>query len=242
MKQLSIILMMPLIFLASCSKNKQDATFLGIGKVLLYGDPSQGATGDSIVYTFANYPQSQIETTINLKVRLVGKVAPVDRHIRLEVDVNRSTALPSEFEFDNDIVLPANAFEVIVPIKIKRSQRLKTDTARLLIRAVSTTDLIVDPVKAGNYNELVEFRIIWLDKLVQPESWPFYLWGGYSVTKHQLVIDITGVADYYGLTTDELYSAASQCNTYLDEYSKTHSGNSFVDEFGNAIWFCSTCF
>lgn len=241
MKPVLFIIIIPVLLFAACKKNSNEAAYKGEARILLFGDPNQGAQGDSVFYVFANYPQSQTEKQINIKVQLVGNTSPDDRQFSLIVDKARSTALPSEYHLPESLVLPANAYEAIVPVTIYRTARLKNDTARLVLKAMSTADLKVDPVKPGNLGEMVEFKIIWLDKLVQSDDWAFHIWGNYSRAKHQLIIDVTGIADFSELTVDDLYSIASQCNAYIEKYNEEHPGNPLKDENGNIIRYCPTC-
>jgi len=226
------------IALLACKKNQHDTGFNGSAKIFF--EPY--LSSDSLLHSFANYPAAN-DKEILLPLRIMGQLEDYNRTVQVEVDQQATTAVPSEYEIGN-IVIPAGTITGNLPLKIKNSPRLETGKVELMLRLKPSPDFGVEPEKPGKLNELVKFRVIWVNILAKPEDWPTTLWGGYSKVKHRLVIDLTGQSKYSGTewaTTGLAYQVMGVCNEWLLNYNAEHPGAPYRDENGNEIRFCVTC-
>lgn len=241
---LLMIFVVTITILWSCKKDEQDATYKGQGVLFLRGPLSGNAWGSSgqyyytdIVFSFARFPSNQTDTVITLTAQVVGDVVNYDREFAIVID-DSSTALSDEYEIVSDFTVPANSFQGVLGIKIKRAERLSSATAELRVKLVSTEDFLVNETVTALYSQKpnttlqTSFLISWTSELVQPALWygTFgldYFIGGYSKKKHQMIIDLTPYADFDIFNSSTDYNPQKQVirstlQNYVGKYNAEH--------------------
>lgn len=225
------------LLLLSCSKNEQDSSFKGKPKVFF----TPGNTSDSIVYSFANFPAANYKD-LPIKLQIMGDTSYRERVVNISVVQEETTALPAEYELPSKIVIPAGEVTSEMIIKLKNTSRLENTQVKLVLKIVPSTDFTVDNMEENSLDELVKYKIYWANILLRPDDWPSE-WGGYSKTKHRLVIDLTGYSIYSGTqwSAESLtYTVMGICNEWLDNYNESHPGSPYRDETGKIIRFSPT--
>lgn len=238
-----IILLCLLAGITACKKNVQDPTFKAQARLQLGGLDTEGARADSIVFTFAIWPTTLADTTVTVIAQTMGNVADYDRTFTLATD-SGTTAQASEYALPATLVIPAKAFNIRFPVTIKRSDRLKTERARLVLRVKANDQFLPGPVLNGVAALGPRFTIEWTEVLTQPAIWNtsmLYAVGRWSQVKHQKIIDVTGIRNYDGLTYSQTYAIASVMLDWLNDYNAAHPGAPLLDEKGQEVRICSQC-
>ncbi|MGV3764503.1 MAG: DUF4843 domain-containing protein [Chitinophagaceae bacterium] len=238
-----LLLLLPALAFLGCRKNVLDPAFRSDARLLLTANNSDGALGDSLVFSFAIWPNSLRDTVVNLYAQVMGTVTPEERTFTLQVDP-ASTAQPSEYVLPTSFKVPGNGFRVAIPVKINRTARLTDASAKLVLRVMPDDSFLPGPVVTSVVNSGPVFSLIWTDVLTKPVTWDNnMLWsvGKWSKVKHQLVIDATGIRNFQNITIAEQYYIASRSLEFLTEYNRNNPGNPKKNENGVVIDICSQC-
>lgn len=239
----SLLLLFSVLLILGCRKNELDPAFRSEARLLLTANNSDGALGDSLVFSFAIWPNTLRDTVVNLYAQVMGTVAPEARTFTLQVDP-ASTAQSSEYTLPATFSIPANSFRVAIPVKISRTARLTGTTAKLVLRVVPDENFLPGPPVTSIVNSGPAFSLIWTDVLTKPATWDnnmLYSVGRWSKVKHQLVIDATGTRNFQNITIAEQYYLASRALEFLTEYNRNNPGNPLKNENGVTIDICSQC-
>ncbi|NII29068.1 DUF4843 domain-containing protein [Pseudoflavitalea sp. X16] len=237
-----LTIFLPAAFTA-CKKNVHDASFKAQARLQVGGVEAEGARKDSIGFTFAIWPTTLADTVVTVVVQTMGNVADKDRSFTLVAD-SGTTALPAEYELPSNLVIPANSFKVMFPVRIKRSDRLKNEIVKLVLRVQPNEHFLPGPVLAGTADLGPAFRIVWTEVLTQPAVWNnsmLYAVGRWSRVKHQAIIDVTGIRNYDGLNYSQTYAIAAVMLDWLNAYNTAHPGAPLLDEKGQEVRICSQC-
>ncbi|WP_316765763.1 DUF4843 domain-containing protein [Pedobacter frigiditerrae] len=252
-KILCIVGFIMAITMFSCEKNVQDATYTGKSALFLKGPLTGSALGTSGPYTyseinfsFSNYPSTKMDTIINLTPQVVGGVVNYDRKFTVVAD-SLSSVFPDEYEFISDYIIPANSFQGKLGVKIKKSRRLSTASAKLIVRVVETNDFLVNKtvnaLSTSNPNTtlVTSFPITWTNQLIKPLLWNGQFGldnfiGGYTKVKHQLILDLTPYGSTFEIfltSTDynnQKYQIQSILQQYVAKYNLEHPGQPLMNE------------
>jgi len=134
-------------------------------------------------------PDEQMKDTLYIKVKTMGRIFDYDRHPIAQTIAEGTTATEGvDYEFIPGLVA-ANQIEGYVAVVLHRTARLKNETVLLHLTIGESADF------KGGVTEDDTFTLRWSDRLVQPDTWPYYF-GTYSDVKYQFIIDQLGIADY----------------------------------------------
>ena len=214
----SFLTLVSTLFLTTACEN-DEYLYQDIDKIWLAGDANENATADSTFFSFRAYSFSTTDTTLHVIVKLTGHAADHDRTFRL-VPVDTLTNVDaSSYELGN-FVLPAGAYEVSVPIKIKRSVPgldLTKQNAVLALRIEPTEDL------GGSVEDALDYKLVWCDYLVRPSSWSTinYYIGPFSQARYKFIIDFTGYTEFsmFANNYNLIFWFQGDLNHLLDEYN-----------------------
>ncbi len=238
-----------LLVFVSCQKNELDATYKGVSRIVIAGDPDEGARADSLLFSFSAYQSSVEESVVSIIAQTMGNLSDEPRTFQLKVDASLTTALPEEYQFPETVTIAPQAYQAVVPVTIRRTERIKESNIKLALRVVPTADFEPGPEVPGNLvNAGPSFAIVWNDQFTKPAIWE-QTTGGYLSTlgkwsrvKHQLIVDLTGIRDLSNLTTLQRYTIQAAGLEFLAAYAREHPENpSYLNEWGQAIGFCRTC-
>lgn len=223
--------------ITSCSDSEELMFNLEKPGVYFYKSAGNEYT-DSLNYSFVISAASVIKDTLDqeLRVRIMGQAASYDREINLIVE-DSSTAVQGEhFDLPDAVIMPANAFEVYVPIYLYRTEDLKESVKRAYFTLKDSEDFIV------GYQDNQQHIITVTDKLTRPNDWNGGLtdlfYGVYSVRKHEFMVQTLGTTSITmgtGAAISQMMSFQQQMLVALAKY-KTENG-SMIDENGNEVTF-----
>lgn len=240
MKQLSIIFVM-LMILSACKKDPQ-STYSGKDGITFYY--LSGAEQDSISYSFKFNKKPKVKDTVWIKMRLVGKLSPQARQIKV-ITAPGSTAIEGTHFILPEVTLPANSFILRYPVVLLSKPDLDTKSARIVLRIADSKDLTVgtagqaDGVSANT----VQFKINFSNKLIKPDYWGYiagYI-GEYSDVRYQFMIDVFGTADFRPDTKGgsigypQWLNIKTRLNNALDKYVSEHGP--LIDENEDEVLF-----
>lgn len=239
-----MIAILSFILCISCKKTDQSPYFDGRAALAISGDLKQGVLSDSLAFSFGTINSAIQDTTIRIVVRAVGKTSGQDRTFKLIVNQQLSNALAGEYQLPTSFVIPANSTGTTLQLKIKKSDRLKTAVARLVLEVEANDQFI--PAPRLELKDMPvsgpKFTLSWTSLLTKPAAWDsfppgaafIYVFGEYSRIKHQLIIDATGIANYDDLVvfSDEWTYIYHKASAWLSAYNAAHPGAPLRDENG----------
>lgn len=217
MKRYYFILVIMLIGWSACENDPY--LYNDVARLWLSGDEEQGATADSLFYSFSLYDFDVTEADLNLVVNLTGMAIDAERTFRLEV-VDSLTNIPAEAYAIGETIFPANTYQAIVPITVQRSVAgldLSKENAKLTLRVIPGGDFEPGAEEEDTYS------IVWCDYLVQPDSWSVinYYIGPFSQARFKFIIDYTGYTDFDEFNGDynKIFWLQGVLNECLEEYN-----------------------
>lgn len=242
---------------AACRKSEIISGFQASPKLLLSVVPGINNDGllsvvnDSAHCRFAYAPLDVEETTVLLKVQVVGEQSGQDRSFKIEIDPAQSTALPVEYSLPGQYVLPAGESFINVPLVLKRSDRIAQTETYITVRLAPTADFQVETDKQQVNGERTRFRIYWSDLLTRPAWWAttyFGMIGKYSRIKHRFMLDVLAMTpiEFEKFNSDffmflETNTVENIWKNHLTIYNRNNPGNPLKNEFGEEIGFCAAC-
>lgn len=237
-KYIYVITTVLLIFIANSCKN-EDFLYQDVARIRIGSDVSLTRGSDSISYSFVSYNKNITFDTIHVYAYLIGKTENYDREVKLEVDVARSTATSPHYVLPTTYTLKANSNVVTIPLKINRTADLTMKGVRLYIKVAESKDF-----KIGT-NEENHLKVAWSDVLQKPNNWDTSLmefFGSYSLVKHRLIIDATGIAEFnYGDSNGPNWSEMTNYKrlavALLLKYNSENPANLLKDENGVLVIF-----
>jgi hypothetical protein len=244
----SICVVAALIICISCKENELDPTFKGESRALIGGTLAEGAGAKSILFSFSTYNEDVKEIKLNLLVQAMGNLSNKDRTVSLIIDTN-STALENEYIVPTTITIPAGDFKATVPVILKRSERLKTMEIKLALRVVKSDDFLPGPPQEGvvgaGLNPTFEFN--YTDVFTKPAFWDAAgsrnmnsTFGVWSITKHRLMVELSGIRDFSAITQRDKYVIQGLCIDFINRYL-AENGTPYLNEREEAIGFCNNC-
>lgn len=266
-KLLYILLAMPLFFL-SCNEDEimtfdsddagiyfqtgvQTRFFLNIDQYW-----------DSLSHTFSQDADTVRSYVMSARLRTLGKVRDYDRKVRVVVDQANTTAVEGTHftvNFDN-IVVPAGAAEVEVPVTFLRHPDLLTKELRVMIKVEDNENFKVPFTRQKNTNiyyasgdTLMADRFLFIvdEFYTEPVIWSFFNYsfpdgvnpcGAWSPKKQKLMSQLFGITeddwDYQkgwandrGVRMNSFIYYAIKLQAYLQE--QADNGNPIREEDGS---------
>lgn len=256
MKTLKYLLGLSLLLtLASCKKDQyylfNDVVRIQFGpdKARIY-QTTYNLADTLKAFTFYYEDESVKEDTVFFDIYAIGGVAKQDRNFILEQEQvpNAVNAIPgTDYLAFNDpratknFVIKAGEVHTKVPIILLRNSSLKSKTATLKFNVA-----VNENFQLGERNNLWR-KIMFTDRLSQPSAWDAngsrYYYGTYSVTKHQFMIETTGLKwdQEFMATLPSDYALLQYylgvLKTALIDYNKAHPGSPMKDESGELVLF-----
>lgn len=212
MKQTILLIISMTLGMAACKKTKEIYYHSSDN---IYFDFSSQADRDSVVYTFA-YDPTKRQDTILLPVRISGIRTDHDRKYSIMVLDSGTTAKPGTHyqPLQGEYTMPADSGSIRLPVIIFNTDASLEQTAvQLRLKLLPSEDLDT------TLNTLITAKIVFSNKLEEPNWWSMWLGSYYSRVKHQLFII---VAEVTSLTTDGLDAPrnlylVSKLTTMLDD-------------------------
>lgn len=225
MKRLSVIII-ACCWLISCSKDAVDE-YGETNYVYLANSNADIEEVDSVEYSFAFNPGAARDT-VPVLIKLIGKLSDQDRPVALAIDTEQTTALESDYELPDPMVLRAGRAIDTIALVLHNSDRLKTGKFKIRLMLQSNGHFQLGP--PGNRYIDITFS----DMLARPGWWNEVVvtnfLGQYSDTKYRLFIEATGIADMTGLSETEQRAYAIIFRDFLARGRE--NGEVYEDEYG----------
>ena len=150
--------------------------------VYFYLDEKKEVSG--MVYSFV-YTYDE-KTVIKIPVKCSGIAAGYDRHFRVEVVADSTTAIRGKhYDLEEEGNFPANCYDANFPVVLySQDTALLSNTFVLTIRLIESSDF-----RIGGKERLTT-RIQFSNRLVKPDSWQDWMFGEWSRVKHKRLLSI----------------------------------------------------
>jgi hypothetical protein len=198
------------------------------------------------------------DSTIQIKMRIAGKPASIDRPVAVELLTDESSAVLGQ---DIEIVssfIPADTVVGMLTLKLKNSEKMTSTTLLARLRLLPNEYFHVDYTDARAFSDRsgLEFQVFFDAKKEMPSLWAAYsmlttFFGTYSNVKLDAICAACGFTREYFEYDPETESAATvgaarfpsslafslilQVNHYLEDYKEAHGGQPLLDENGNEV-------
>lgn len=190
---------------------------------------------DSLVISFASYAANFKEYPVAVPVCIMGDVTDYDRPFTLVVDKEKSTAIEGEdYEFsDTACYIPAGKTKQTVRLVLKRSDRITTETARLVFSLKDNANFVVELESYKNVTDWKtqgeelcgsSYKIIFSDKYAITTWWTYngeMFYGKWSVKKEKLLNELMGWThsdwERWKVAYGQMPYAAKKFRKYLQE-------------------------
>jgi hypothetical protein len=185
-----------LFFSAGCEND--DYLYKDVPRIYLSGDAAQGATADSLFFSFRLYDFETSQYDLHVVANIMGGASSEERGFTLEV-VDSLTNVPASAYSVGNTAMPAGAFQQVVKVTVNRTvagMDLAQENARLTFRVVPN-----DHFQAGEM-AMSTYSLVWCDYLIRPESWTAinYYIGPFSQARYKFILDYTGYSDFTEFT------------------------------------------
>lgn len=184
---------------------------------------------DSLIYSFPAKPAIGNQDTLWFTAAIMGPAANHDREFALKVNATGTTAVEGINYKIESKVIPANAFQVRIPVILFR-EGLKDKSVRLELEVMENENF-----KKG-YERYQKAVFIWGDMFLKPDVWDKsnYLsaFGTFTQTRYEFVLrscNITELPDPANLVMLAFYN--SVVRKALLDYNAEH-GTPMSDENG----------
>jgi len=152
------------------------------------------------------------ETTINFMVRLQGIPGKADRKITIKVAGTATKG--SDYELNENVVLPAGAHYVLIPCRIIRNPTLMDTQKKLTLSLVATELFEVPDTTKARINLSDGIPTNWVNN-----SMATYILGSCRKVKYQFFYDMMGYYDLADLLYGDLNNTAKYLNKKIEDYN-----------------------
>jgi hypothetical protein len=174
----------------------------------------------------------------------MGTATNKDRTFKLTVDDSSTAKLGYHFSF-GPLVIPANTYNINLPVYIYRKPGLKDSLVTAYITIAESADFKIG-YKDGiggtsTYGNLggLHYQIKITDQLLKPTNWDNYLvnyFGDFSLVKFQFMIQATGVTSWNNYPLPQYLNFRVQTVKFA-LYNYELANGPLIDEFGNKVTF-----
>jgi hypothetical protein len=238
----------------SCKQEKMPE-YNDVDRVYFYWATSTTEKNNREV-SFGYDAEPKTDSTIAVRVHIMGRVSDVDRPVSAEVIASESTAKVGE---DIEIVggkVLAGADDGYIYVKMKNTEKLKTNTLYARLRLVPNEYFHADWNQNGSSGNTsgIEYYVSFDAKTDMPNLWKdapvmtLNFWGPWSRVKEMTIYEVLGF-DREFFTYDPATENAVEVlkaripdglalgliatvNRYLRSYKEANDGNPLLDENG----------
>lgn len=228
-----------------CTKSEL-LRYEAIDMVYFYKDPYK-ANNDSFNYSFAIKPDGLQEDTVWLTMRIMGEARDFDRVVNLAPDPDGTTAVLGTHYYLPPYIIPAGAFSANLPVVVKRTPEMKTQSVTILLKVIESADFAPgvpnSPVTGSLAGAGLHYLVRVSDFLVKPSNWDNMLvifFGSYSQVKYKFIIDVTGKTEFpFGPPPQMSYGELLYYKAFVKmKYQEYEALNGpLIDEFGSPLAF-----
>lgn len=187
--------LLPLLLPVGCQE-RFPQHFESIEGIYFNNQQNNGTLVDSASYTFIYEDLDEMEVTV--RIQHLGRVSQTPRPVNLQVtSANASEGV--DYAMTGEAVLPANATNFDFPIRLYRTEALKSETKQLEI-TLSANDFFCIPftkqiLSGGDTVSTVRYRIYFSDQFTAPpKGWQTIFIGDFSQQKFELICDVMEIS------------------------------------------------
>ena len=203
-----------IILINTSCKKTQEVRYHSDDNVYFDFDPAT-TDRDSVIYTFA-YKPGALKDTVFLPVRLSGNRVSKERKFGVMVVAEGTTATATtHYEpFKEMYTLPADSGIFLLPVILYNKDALMSQRSIILKLKLTPSDDLDTSI-----NKLINAKIVFSNKLEQPNWWSMWLGSYYSQVKHQLFLITTGVTSLTmsGLDAPANLFYVGRLNSFLND-------------------------
>lgn len=197
--------------------------------------------GVTVEYSFTAEPANVTTDTLFIPLRIMGSAADRDRAFHIIIDDSSTAKRGYHFQF-GPLVIPANSYELSLPVYLYRRPGLKDSVVNAYLTIGESADFkpgYTDKANSINpYNKL-HYRISLHDQLLKPSSWDTRwatYFGTYSKTKHQFINQVYGSASWPSVNFPQDINFVVQ-TMKLALYNYEQANGPLIDENGERVVF-----
>lgn len=232
------------LLFGACENDK--SVFSDTPSCYLGGDSEQGATADSVLFSFKKIDVATQTYDLNVMVYTTGVTTHQARTFALEVVSEESNVSPGDYTI-GEMEIPADSYYAKLPVTVKRQVAgldLSKEKARLTLRVKANENF-----EAGA-EEKEQFKLLWCDYLIEPAWWNLfsYYGGPFSQARYQFILDYYGDVNLYEMGVAEegaaypsdyniLFAFVAELIELLNEYNEQHPGKPYLNDNGQPLVF-----
>ena len=239
-KLLFIIVLLAGGLLPSCQKvevepySHKNGVYFFLADIVNSGGIIYTRFRDTLTFSFVKLDESQVEAVVPVRVNLQGIPENHDRKFVIKVNKERSTAVEGTdyVPLAPQYVIAANEYYTLVPVTVKRTPALRSQSLNIVFELEETEDLEL------GIRERQTLVIKFADMVTKPSYWDYYLgsfMGDWSQTKHLLIERLCNIEILEEWPTADamaynqfLYAGSYVVNTYVGE-------NIVIDDDGTRL-------
>lgn len=198
--------------------------------------PLEGTFG--VDYNFITEPASKTKDTLTeeLLLRIMGVAVNYDREINIVLEDSSSAVQGVHFDLPDPVIMPANTYEVYIPVYLYRTDDLQTDTKTIYLTIEESNDFDT------GYDANLQHYITVTDQLTQPSDWPGFIsdsyYGTYSKVKHEFIVQTLGTIRITMATGSSISQIMSFYQKLILALSRYEAANGpLLDENGVRVTF-----
>lgn len=157
---------------------------------------------DSLEYSFAKLAADIPEATVNLPVKVLGNLSDKDRTYKVKVVGGSAVEGIDYVPLEAEYVLPANQPETFLPIRLKRTSKLKDVKLNMIVSLVENDNFkLLLPTKEngsdGTVLNATQLKIIFSEFYAAPWDWNWGAsdyFGDFTVEKFEFINTLMGWA------------------------------------------------
>lgn len=195
-------------------------------------------------YSFGNTDnEDKVTDSVFVEMQITGKLADYARKIKLKTVAGTTARLGIDYDFPEEITLPAGAYKTKYPIYLYKTPQMMLDTMILIVEPAETVDFKVGavgtiPGKSSMRAEDKLFKQLTYyihDMLEMPSGWSSPTFGVFSSVKYRFMIKTIPEADETSWTVATGSTRLPILRAALTAYELTNGP--LMDESNNRVTF-----
>lgn len=224
--KIGLALVLSALFTFSC-KEDEIPVYSGPAAINIYAKTdNMSGTGysvsDSLEMSFLAFPATYVEHTFDLLVRIMTSKENRDRTVKLGFGESQTAVFGTDFTMDTEVIVPAGATEVVVPVTAYKHAGLEEEVV---------VDVIVEP--SQDFIAAIKHEVKFKFSAAFPEDWyassgdlgfTGYKLGDCTKAKYQVYYQLESTIDLAKYATGWMDYATGpalifRLNQYIDQYN-----------------------
>ncbi|QHS59342.1 DUF4843 domain-containing protein [Chitinophaga agri] len=233
-----------LLAIVSCKKETIDfysgESLLYFDNSINYGNQRNTQRIDTALFTFSLAPETVLDSTLNVRVSVMGRQADHDRRFAVKVIDSLTTAVAGvHYEpLQNEYIVPANKSVVYIPVRFHRTKEMASEQYRLQLQIQPNQEFDTTLTQPRTKDSVVATATLTLfidDQIAKPARWLDGYLGTFSRKKILLIceqLQMT-VNDFITIAVAEAVYIGKAMQRYLNQ--QRDAGNIIYEENGTEM-------